>query len=136
VDREHLLPLGERELSSGLTIWMPALLTRISSRPNRSIVEAIPASTAASSLTSMATPAAVPPARLISAAVVSADGNCRSAITTFAPSVAKRLAISLPMPLAAPVMMATLPSSCVMERILFGWNERLPRAGGSEPQTR
>src|SRR6516165_4642997 len=115
--------------SIGLTIWMPALLTRISSRPNRSIVVAIPASTAASSLTSMATPVAVPPARLISAAAASADGDCRSAITTFAPSVEKRHAISLPMPLAAPVMMATLPSSCAMERILCGRNERLPRPG-------
>src|SRR6516162_10930797 len=115
--------------SIGLTIWMPALLTRISSRPNRSIVVAMPTSTAASSLTSMATPVAVPPARLSSAAAASADGDCRSAITTFAPSVAKRHAISLPMPLAAPVMMATLPSSCAMERILCGRNERLPRTG-------
>src|SRR6516165_6640633 len=116
--------------SIGLTIWMPALLTRISTRPNRSIVVAMPAATAASSLTSMATPTAVPPARLISVAVASADGNRRSAIATFAPSVAKRLAISLPMPLAAPVMMATLPSSCPMERIPCGRNEPLPRRTG------
>src|SRR6516165_1103644 len=110
---------------------MPALLTRISSRPNRSIVVAIPASTAASSLTSMATPVAVPPARLISAAAASADRDCRSAITTVAPSVAKRHAISLPMPLAAPVMMATLPSSCAMGRIPCDWNEWLPRTGNA-----
>src|SRR6516225_1927725 len=114
--------------SIGLTIWMPAWLMRMSSRPNRSIVVSIPASTAAWSLTSIATPAAVPPARSISVAAASADGNCRSAITTFAPSVAKRLAISLPMPLAAPVMMATLPSSCPMERIPVGRSERMPRA--------
>src|SRR6516162_8493638 len=116
--------------SIGYTIWMPALLTRISSRPNRSTVVAIPASTAASSLTSIATPTAVPPARLIWVAVASADCNCRSAIATFAPSVPKRLAISLPMPLAAPVMIATLPSSCPMKRIPVGRSERMSQARG------
>ena len=37
--------------------------------------------------------------------------RCRSAIDDRAPACAKRFAISLPMPLAAPVTMATLPSS-------------------------
>ena len=47
---------------------------------------------------------------LISSAVASAASRLRSAITGIAPSAAKRSAISLPMPLAAPVTMATLPS--------------------------
>jgi hypothetical protein len=40
------------------------------------------------------------------------------------------LAISLPMPLAAPVMIATLPSSCAMERIPIIRSEPIPRARG------
>src|SRR5437879_9033409 len=51
---------------------------------------------------------AVPPAETISAAAASAAVLLRSAIITFAPSRAKACAISLPMPLAAPVTMATL----------------------------
>ena len=39
----------------GLTIWMPALLTRMSMRPYFAIVSATPFSTAASSATFMAT---------------------------------------------------------------------------------
>src|SRR5215831_8612676 len=67
--------------SSGATIWMPALLTSTSTFPNCSTVRATPASTCCSFVTSMTTPMA---------------------------SRAKVMAISLPMPLAAPVTMATL----------------------------
>src|SRR5215475_700541 len=56
----------------------------------------------------MATPTARLPLASISRAVVSAAFLSRSAIAIFAPSRAKTRAISLPMPLAAPVTTATL----------------------------
>src|SRR5262249_47307248 len=69
---------------------------------------AVPASTCASLVTSMTTPMARLPAGSISRAVASAAAWLRSAIATLAPSRANTIAISLPIPLAAPVMMATL----------------------------
>ena len=95
--------------TSGFTIWMPALLTRMSMRPYLVMVSATPFSTSASSVTFMATAKASPPLALISAAVLAAASRLRSAITGMPPSAARRSAISLPMPLAAPVTMATLP---------------------------
>src|SRR5215813_11602687 len=92
---------------------MPALEIRISSRPKVSIVLATQASVCASLVTSTATPIArlAPPS---SAATASAPFWLRSAITTLAPSRANSMAMSLPMPLAAPVTMATLFSSRMM----------------------
>src|SRR5579859_3711350 len=100
--------------SIGWTIWMPALLTRMSTPPNSATTAAIPSLTAFSLLTSIATPIAAPLALRISPAVASAASSLRSAIATLAPSRAKRMAISLPMPLAAPVMMATLSLSFML----------------------
>src|SRR6516165_5256975 len=89
---------------------MPALEIRISSRPKASIVLATQVSVCASLVTSTATPIArlAPPS---SAATASAPFWLRSAITTLAPSRANNTAMSLPMPLAAPVTIATLFSS-------------------------
>src|SRR5215470_16044557 len=56
----------------------------------------------------MATPIARLPLASSSRAVASAAFWSRSAIAIFAPSRAKMTAISLPMPLAAPVITATL----------------------------
>src|SRR5271166_2075195 len=96
--------------TSGRTTWMPALLTRISTFPYFATVSATPFSTCASSVTFMATAKASALRALISAAVASAALRSRSAITRTPPSAANRFAISLPMPLAAPVMIATRPS--------------------------
>ncbi len=65
----------------------------------------------------MATPMARLPEGSISRAVASADFRSRSAMATFAPSRAKMMAISLPMPLAAPVITATL--SCKRMSVPF-----------------
>src|SRR5271165_1549392 len=89
---------------------MAALLTSTSIRPYFAIVSATPFSTAVSSATFMATAKASGPFALISRAVASAASRLRSAMTGVPPSAAKRMAISLPMPLAAPVIMATFPS--------------------------
>src|SRR5437868_1939407 len=94
----------------GLTIWIPALLTSTSMRPNFAIVSATPFSTSGSSATFMPTAKASAPFALISRAVASAASRLRSAMTGVPPSAAKRRAISLPMPLAAPVMISTFPS--------------------------
>src|SRR5581483_7536408 len=106
--------------SIGCTIWMPALLTRISTPPNVATTAATPALTASSLQTSIATPIAWPSRELISLAVASAAALSRSAMATLAPSRAKMGAISLPMPLAEPVTIADLPLSFMLFPSLFG----------------
>src|ERR1700722_15411065 len=54
---------------------------------------------------------AAPPLRVISSSVSCPGPSLRVAITTLAPSLAKRTAVSRPMPLPAPGMIAILPSS-------------------------
>jgi hypothetical protein len=76
----------------------------------------VPAFTAASSVTSIAIPIALPPAALISAATASAACWLISAMATAAPCFAYSSAIALPIPLAAPVISATLPSRLVIPR--------------------
>src|ERR1700730_1895682 len=109
--------------SSGATIWMPALLTSTSTFPNCSTVRATPASTCCSFVTSMTAPSALP-APPSSVAVASAAFWFTSAITTRAPSRTKVLAISLPMPLAAPVTMAALSLRRMSGDSRFGRSER------------
>src|SRR5262245_37758322 len=68
-----------------------------------------------------------------SAAAPSAAFWFKSAITTRAPSRAKALAISLPMPLAAPVTMATLSLRRMSSHSRGGrLGRRLPPRGGLE----
>src|SRR5262249_53686809 len=107
--------------TTGLTIWIPALLTSTSMRPYFAIMAATPSSTDASSATFIPTANASPPFDLISRAVASAASILRSAITDVPPAPGKRSAISLPMPLAAPVMMAIFPSKRAIA-IPFGAN--------------
>src|SRR4029077_12669307 len=102
----------------GLTIWIPALLTSTSSRPYFAIASETPLSTAVSSATFIATAKASDPFCLISRAVASAASKLRSAMTGTPPSAAKRTAISLPMPLAAPVMIATFSEKRGIPRFL------------------
>src|SRR5258707_4531554 len=99
---------------------MPALLTNTSIRPYFAIVSETPFSTAASSATFIATAKASDPFALNSRAVASAASKLRSAITVIPPSAAKRTAISLPMPLAAPVMIATFPEKRGISQFLSG----------------
>src|ERR1700720_4977965 len=106
--------------TTGLTIWIPALLTSTSMRPYFAIVSATPFSTAASSATFTPTANASEPLALISRAVASAASRLRSAMTGVPPSAAKRSAISLPMPLAAPVTMATFVAKRDISALLSG----------------
>src|ERR1019366_7577714 len=87
---------------------MPALLTSTSIRPNAATTLAMAALVWVSSVTSKATAIAGAPSRLSSAAANSAPARSRSAMAILAPARAKVWAISLPIPLAAPVTTATL----------------------------
>ncbi|CAJ2761620.1 Uncharacterised protein [Burkholderia pseudomallei] len=88
---------------------MPAFDTRMSTEPNVWATLSMPAFTASSFVTSIATPIARPPACSMSSATAFAPSWFRSAIATAAPARASSSAISLPMPLAAPVTMAAFP---------------------------
>src|SRR5580658_1494571 len=99
--------------SSGATIWIPALLTRTSIRPKAETAAAMPDSTSDSLVTSIATAMMRWPDPSSCSAVACAAVAFRSAITTLAPAAANVRAISLPMPLAAPVTTATFSLSCI-----------------------
>src|SRR4051794_33873286 len=85
---------------------MPALLKQTSTPPKCSTVAAYMACTSSALVTSACT---YSPS--ISSARALPTSSARSATTTCAPSAAKRRAPARPMPLAAPVMTATLPAS-------------------------
>src|SRR3954469_8843188 len=106
--------------SIGCTICMPALLTSTSTPCQASTTAATAAWTCASFVTSIATASAVPPLVLISSATTCAAALLRSAIATLPPSAEKRSALSLPMPLAAPVTIQTLLRS-FMKQFSGGW---------------
>ena len=92
----------------------PALLQRMWTAPNASIVLAARASTSAARETSVRTGSTVAPPAFISDAVLARAPSSTSARTTFIPSAAKRSAIARPMPLAAPVTTAVLPLNSFM----------------------
>lgn len=97
-------------LAKLLSRRMPALLTRMSTRPQVAKVCATMACTAASSVTEPAAAMAWPPAARISATTASAGARFRSLTTTCAPREASRSAWVRPRPPPAPVTMATRPS--------------------------
>src|SRR5262249_45945653 len=71
-------------------------------------------STSAAFETSVLTKRASPPASLIIRTVSSPPSTRTSATTVFAPSRANASALALPIPEAAPVTKATLPSNCLV----------------------
>src|SRR3954462_6244179 len=85
---------------------MPALLNSTWSPPKRSIAAAYMPCTSSASVTSARTNSPS-----ISSASAVPPSLSTSATTTRAPSAANRRALARPMPLAAPVMTATFPSS-------------------------
>src|SRR5262249_3597670 len=92
----------------------PALLTSVSSLPKALRPAATMRLTSASLAASPVKAIALPPALVISATVSSTSAPERAAHTTAAPSRANSWLITRPMPLLAPVMIATLPSSRLM----------------------
>src|SRR5436190_3684472 len=91
--------------------------------PTWSWVTLTPAATLAGSPTSMSTPKAEPPSRLIRSASSKARSRFRPAITTVRPSRASPCAIADPMPPAPPVMSATRPfrPSSISAHPTAGW---------------
>src|SRR5918996_234283 len=96
--------------------WLewPALFTSTSTRPKRSSVHRANAAAASASSRSTARAAQRPPAFSIVFATPSMGACRRPHITTCAPSAASILAAHSPMPLPAPVTIATCPSSTLM----------------------
>ena len=95
--------------SKGLPSAMPALFTKMSKPPNCALAAATTSSALPSAVTSSAKQCTFGPLNM-------ASRPCpgKSVRTTRAPSDIYSLAMASPMPLAAPVMMATLPSSLPM----------------------
>src|SRR5436190_1606417 len=89
---------------------MPALFTRMSSRPCLATTVPGSASSAAESVTSIDTASARPPPAVMAAAV-SAALSARAAATTVAPWRASVVAMARPIPRDAPVTSAILPVS-------------------------
>src|SRR6185369_16202788 len=116
-----------------------ALLTRISQRPCFASIFDASAATLESSPMSTMMPQAVPPAALILAAAPLATASLMSAMTTCAPSSARRRAMPKPMPWAPPVTTATRPSNRLADRSVIwllpkhaGLSARAPKARGPE----
>src|SRR6201993_1206562 len=93
---------------------MPALLTRISRRPNFCAAPLTKSRHAASVPTSACVKAILAPAVSSSAATRWPRSPSRSQNATLAPSATKRLTVASPIPDAPPVTAATLPSSLPM----------------------
>ena len=98
----------------------PALLTRMSSRPNSWTARATSASQAAASVTSVGTTSARRPTAATAAATSRRSDSVRAASTTSAPASARPTAIPRPMPSPAPVTMATFPVTVKRSRITPG----------------
>jgi len=90
---------------------IPALLTRISSLPKRVVTSLAACVQSASLVTSSRTKKHSPPAAVTSAAVLRPSSSRMSPMTSLAPSRAKILVMAAPMPLAPPLIKATLFSS-------------------------
>ena len=97
-----------RRYSSGFSsttlprLPMPTLLSRKSSRPQRSTAASTSRLHSASLVTSPACAAAVPPSALIISTVRSASFRSRSATSTLVPARASRIAAARPLPMPSP----------------------------------
>src|SRR6516162_6560534 len=99
---------------------MPALFTRMSTRPYAATTLVMNAWTCPRSATSTANPAALPPAALISSTRGGIAPSFLSAMIAKAPSLVTRCAIALPMPEAEPVTIATFSFKRIGISSLFG----------------
>src|SRR4051794_31554415 len=99
---------------------MPALLTRISTRPNSACVRAIIRSTAALSVTSATMERALPPPCMTSATPAFDWATPRPTTATAAPAAASPRAMPSPMPPLPPVTIATRPVSSKGEAVIDG----------------
>src|SRR6266540_120894 len=112
------MPIVRSHTSSGVSVTepsrsgkTPALLYRTVSPPKVSTVKRTMASASEARDTSACTYAACAPPSRMAAATASPASSATSLSTTLAPSRANSCEATLPMPLAPPVIKATLPSS-------------------------
>src|SRR2546425_1248404 len=115
---------------TGFRMLVPALLTRMSRRPSRSMVAFVIASTDASLVTSTSMAIAVPPCRSISVAAARDFSRFRAATTIWAPAAASPCAIPRPMPPFPPVTTATLPFRSNTGASLYIWKGVSVTSGG------
>src|SRR5579863_1063605 len=90
---------------------MPALLTRMSTRPKDDSMRLVAASTESTLVTSQEIASALPPSPMIAFAVASSGGRVRPHKRAVAPRLVSERAIAAPMPRPAPVITATCPAS-------------------------
>src|SRR6267143_3822094 len=119
----------------GLRMFMPALLMRICTFPNRRVAAASTRRTCSSSVMSAGQIAASPPSERTSLAVFWSCDPSRETNKSRAPSAPNARAIALPNPLLAPVMIVTLPvrfSWFISRRVLKFLQSLAPAVAGVE----
>src|SRR6266849_1206960 len=114
--RSHSSTFNSSSNESGIR---PALLTRTSSRPNRSCARLTNAATSSRLVTSSLSGSASPPAFSSSAASVFSLSSRLAPNTTLAPCAARCRAVASPIPLLAPVIATTLPFNSDMTSLLW-----------------
>ena len=102
----------------------PALFSSTSTRPKARTVSVTTAAQDSGWLRSAVIDATSPSAARTSATVRASSGSRASARATRAPACANSRALARPMPVAAPVMMATLPRSAPLSAIPMTWPPR------------
>jgi hypothetical protein len=103
---------------AGAAVPMPALLTRMSTRPNSATVASTSAWQSSGLATSVRTAMARRPARSTACCVSASRSTRRAPSATSAPASASARAKTAPSPEDAPVTIATRPSSRNMSRIV------------------
>src|ERR1700722_413211 len=126
----RLTSLMRRHSSSGISARsfgevIPALLNRMSARPNSPVTRSQALLTCASSVTSASTTNARRPASFTAAAVASSFSTLRPTSARSAPASANATAAALPMPPPAPVTIATFPSRLNSGGMLIGSHRHL-----------
>ena len=111
--------LASSNSSTGLRMLIPALLTRMSMRPNSPMTDWTMASTCWESVTSTVIPRVCRPVASAMAAALFCAFSCWRLVTaTLAPASARAWAITNPNPRFPPVINATRPSSLNASRYI------------------
>src|SRR6476659_9487458 len=110
VNIDHAVPLIDLQLVQQGKRHQAGLLTRTSSRPNRSRARLTNAARSERLVTSTAIASALPPVRSSSAARAFSLSSRRAPSTTAALRAARYRAAASPIPLLAPVIAITFPS--------------------------
>src|SRR5690242_18427457 len=107
--------------STGAVNWMPALFTRISTRPSCSAADSIrPRTLSAFDMSALLYPVPTPCVRSMSSRIATISAASPNPFSTIsAPCAASDLAMPRPMPLVDPVTTATFPFNMIFETFLL-----------------